>query len=151
MKYFEDIEVGDRRDLGSYLFTAEDIKQFASRYDPQPFHTDEEAAKRSHFGGLVASGWHTAAIYMKLQAREIAKHRAELEMTGLSPGFRNLRWPKPVFAGDTLSYVTEVIRKRDLATRPAWGLVFSRITAVNQRGDLAFEFEGSAFIGRRPA
>jgi acyl dehydratase len=149
MKFFEDIEIGHRRDLGRYTFSAEDIKQFASRHDPQPFHLDEEAAKRSHFGGLVASGWHTASIFMKLQARQIAARGVELEQTGLSPGFRDLRWPKPVFAGDTLAYTSEVIRKRELASRPGWGIVFSRVTAVNQRGELVLEFEGSVFVARR--
>ncbi|MEX2127701.1 MAG: MaoC family dehydratase [Xanthobacteraceae bacterium] len=149
MKFFEDIAIGDRRELGHYTFGAEDIKQFAARYDPQPFHTDEAVAARSHFGGLVASGWHTASIFMKLQAREIAARGAEPERTGISPGFRELRWPKPVFAGDTLTYTTEVIRKRELASRPEWGIVFSHITAVNQRGELVLEFEGCVFIGRR--
>lgn len=149
MKFFEDVSVGIRRKLGSYTFAADDIKQFAARYDPQPFHTDEEAAKRSHFGGLVASGWHTASIFMKLQAREIATRNAELEITGVSPGFRNLRWLKPVYAGDTLTYTSEVVRKRELATRPQWGIVFSHVMAHNQRGELVFEFESSVLIARR--
>lgn len=151
MTFFEDVNVGDRRELGRYTFTAEDIKQFASRYDPQPFHTSEEAAARSHFGTLVASGWHTASIFMKLQARVIAERRLDLARTGPSPGFRNLRWPKPVLAGDTLTYATEVVRKRELNSRPGWGIVFSHVTAVNQRGELAFEFEASVFLARRGA
>jgi acyl dehydratase len=151
MRFLEDMEIGERRELGSYTFTAADIKRFAALYDPQPFHTDEEAAKRSHFGGLVASGWHTASIYMKLQARQIAAGATDLEMTGPSPGFRNLHWLKPVFAGDTLTYATEVIRKRELATRPEWGIVFSHITAVNQHGERVFELEGSVLVGRRAA
>ena len=149
MIFFEDVAIGDRRELGPYTFTAEDIKQFASRYDPQPFHIDEAAAARSHFGGLVASGWHTASIFMKLQARAIAERRQELAHTGLSPGFRNLRWLKPVFAGDTLTYSSEVVRKRELASRPSWGIVFSQVTALNQRGELVFEFEASVFLARR--
>jgi acyl dehydratase len=151
MMFFEDIEVGARRELGRHTFTAEDIKQFAARYDPQPFHTDEEAAKRSHFGGLIASGWHTASVFMKLQARVIAERRQELARTGPSPGFRNLRWPKPVFAGDTLIYSSEVVRKREHASRPNWGIIFSQVTAQNQHGEVVFEFEASVFLARRNA
>ena len=100
---FEDFAIGNRYELGRHTFSAEDIIQFATRYDPQPFHTDEVAAARSHFGGLVASGWHTASVYMKLQARAIAERGTDLAQSGPSPGFRNLRWPRPVFAGDTLT------------------------------------------------
>jgi len=149
--YFEDIEVGARRELGSYTFTAGEIKRFAAQFDPQPFHLDEEAAKRSHFGGLVASGWHTASVFMKLQSRLINQIGADVSKAGPSPGYRNLRWLKPVFAGDTLTYATEVVRKRELATRPQWGIVFSHITALNQRGELVYEFEASVMFARRSA
>jgi acyl dehydratase len=151
MIFFDDIEVGNRRELGSYTFTADEIKRFARQFDPQPFHLDEEAAKQSHFGGLVASGWHTASVFMKLQSRMINQIGAEVSKAGPSPGYRNLRWPKPVFAGDTLTYSTEVVRKRELASRPQWGIVFSHITAVNQRGELVYEFEGSVMFARREA
>jgi acyl dehydratase len=151
MRYFEDIEVGERTELGSYTFSAEDIKQFAERFDPQPFHIDEEAAKRSHFGGLIASGWHTASIFMKLQAQAILKRAMEPATTGVSPGFRNLRWLKPVYAGDTLSYHTAVIRKRELSTRPQWGIVFNQVTALNQHGEVALEIESSVLVARRVA
>jgi acyl dehydratase len=147
--YFEDAEVGTRRELGSYAFTADEIKRFAAQFDPQPFHLEEEAAKRSHFGGLVASGWHTASVFMKLQSRLINQIGAEVSKAGPSPGYRDLRWLKPVFAGDTLTYSTEVVRKRELATRPQWGIVFSHITAVNQRGELVYEFEASVMFARR--
>ena len=151
MIYFDDIKVGDRRELGSYTFTADEIKRFARQFDPQPFHLDEEAAKKSHFGGLVASGWHTASVFMKLQSRLINHIGAEVSKAGPSPGYRNLRWLKPVFAGDTLTYSTEVVRKRELATRPQWGIVFTHVTAVNQRGELVYEFEASVMFARREA
>jgi acyl dehydratase len=151
MLWFEDVAIGMRRELGSFTFTADEIKRFAWKYDPQPFHMDEEAAKRSHFGGLVASGWHTASVFMKLQSQEIARRATELEKTGPSPGFRKLRWLKPVYAGDTLSYSTEVVRKRELASRPDWGIVFSKVSAVNQRGEPVYEFEASILIARRRA
>jgi acyl dehydratase len=149
--WYEDIEVGDRRELGSYTFTAEEIKRFARKFDPQPFHLDEEAAKQSHFGGLAASGWHTASVFMKLQSRMINEIGADVRKSGPSPGYRNLRWLKPVLAGDTLTYATEVVRKRELATRPEWGIVFSQISALNQRGERVYEFEGSVLFARRDA
>lgn len=151
MIYYEDIEIGARRELGSYTFTADEIKRFAQQFDPQPFHMDEDAAKRSHFGGLVASGWHTASVFMKLQSKMINEMGADVRKSGPSPGYRDLRWIKPVFAGDTLTYATEVVRKRELATRPEWGIVFSHITALNQRGELVYEFEGSVLFARRDA
>ena len=147
--YYEDIAVGVRRELGSYTFTADEIKRFARQFDPQPFHLDEEAAKRSHFGALVASGWHTASVFMKLHSRMINETRTDVRKSGPSPGYRNLRWLKPVFAGDTLSYSTEVVRKRELASRPEWGIVFTHITAINQHGELVYEFEGSVLFARR--
>jgi acyl dehydratase len=149
--WYEDIQLGDRRELGSYTFTAEEIKRFARKFDPQPFHLDEEAAKQSHFGGLAASGWHTASVFMKLQSRMINEIGADVRKSGPSPGYRNLRWLKPVLAGDTLTYTTEVVRKRELATRPEWGIVFSQITAVNQRGERVYEFEGSVLFARKDA
>jgi acyl dehydratase len=149
--YFEDIEIGTRRELGSYTFEADEIKRFARQFDPQPFHTDEEAAKQSHFGGLVASGWHTASVFMKLQSRLINEIGADVRKAGPSPGFRNLCWLKPVFAGDTLTYATAVVRKRELNSRPEWGNVFSHNTAINQRGELVYEFEASVLFARRDA
>ena len=158
MPYFEDIRIGDRRELGSFAFTAENIKAFAAQFDPQPFHLDEDAGRRSHFGGLSASGWHVAAAYMKLTVanieREVAEAIARGETpvpSGPSPGFRELKWIKPVLAGDTLSYASETGAKRELASRPEWGLVSMYNTGINQRGELAFSFMGSVFMPRRPA
>jgi acyl dehydratase len=149
--WYEDIEVGARRELGSYTFVAEEIKRFAAKFDPQPFHLDEEVAKQSHFGGLAASGWHTASVFMKLQSRLINEIGADVRKSGPSPGYRNLRWLKPVLAGDTLTYTTEVVRKRELATRPEWGIVFTQVSAVNQRGERVYEFEASVLFARRSA
>jgi acyl dehydratase len=149
--WFEDVEIGARRELGSYTFTADEIKRFAREFDPQPFHLDEEAAKQSHFGGLAASGWHTASVFMKLQSRMINEIGADVRKSGPSPGFRNLRWLKPVLAGDTLTYSTEIVRKRELATRPEWGIVFTQVTALNQRGEKVYEFEASVLFARKTA
>ena len=119
MKFWEDIAVGERAEVGRYTFTAENIKAFAQRFDPQPFHLDEAEAARSHFGALCASGWHTASVWMRLmveyQNREDAATRARGEAVatlGPSPGFRELKWLKPVYVGDTVTYSTEIIDKR---------------------------------------
>jgi len=156
MKFFEDIVAGERAELGSHTFTADDIKCFARRYDPQPFHLDEDAAARSHFGALCASGWHTAATWMRLmvehQVREDAAQRQRGEAVatlGPSPGFRELKWLKPVYAGDTVSYATEIIDKRTSSSRPEWGLMSIRNTGVNQNGELVISFISVAFVQRR--
>ena len=156
MKFFEDIVAGERAELGSHTFTADDIKRFARRYDPQPFHLDEDAAARSHFGALCASGWHTAATWMRLmvehQVREDAAQRQRGEAVatlGPSPGFRELKWLKPVYAGDTVSYATEIIDKRTSSSRPEWGLMSIRNTGVNQNGELVISFISVAFVQRR--
>jgi acyl dehydratase len=157
MKYLEDFEIGATAELGRHTFMAEEIKTFAARFDPQPFHTDEEAAARSHFGGLIASGWHTAAACMraivdyKRREREAEQARGEATaQTGVSPGFRDLKWLKPVYAGDTITYVMEVIETRPLKSRPGWGLAVSRNTGTNQDGELVFSFVGSVFVQCRP-
>lgn len=157
MRYFDDIMVGDRIALGSHAFTADDIKAFAKKYDPQPFHMDEAAAATSHFGALCASGWHTVAAWMRLrvlyQQREDAERLDRGEIVaklGPSPGFRELRWLKPVYAGDTVTYASEVAEKRCSKSRPGWGLIFARNTGTNQKGELVMSFLGSGFVERRP-
>jgi acyl dehydratase len=157
MPYFEDLEIGARNEIGSHRFTAEEIKAFAERYDPQPFHLDEDAAARSHFGGLVASGWHTAAMWMRLAVdrrkrdAEAARARGEpVAALGPSPGFRELKWLLPVRAGDTITYATEVVDKRVSASRPGWGLMYVLNTGTNQDGKLVLSFLSTAFVERRP-
>ena len=115
MRFFEDMKVGQRRELGSFTFTAELIKTFAAQFDPQTFHLDEEAGRQSLFGGLAASGWHVGSVCMKLlvadaqrQAAEAAARGEPVAVWGPSPGFRELRWIKPVLAGDTISYASEI-------------------------------------------
>jgi len=155
MRYFEDVAIGTRRELGSYTFTAERIKAFAAKYDPQAFHLDEEAGRKSLFGGLAASGWHTASAWMRAAVDSGSRARSadadDALAGGPSPGFKNLRWPKPVLAGDTITFFTEVKSKRASVTRPQWGLIFVLNTGENQRGELVFSFDGSAFVPRRPA
>ncbi len=154
--FFEDLAPGQTRDLGGYTFEADEIIRFAKQFDPQVFHVDPEAAKRSHFGGLCASGWHTAAVWMKLmvdfrrRAREATLARGERPRElGPSPGFKELRWLKPVYAGDTISFASTFVEKRPSASRPGWGLAFHRNTGDNQHGERVFEFTGAAFWERR--
>ena len=153
MRFFEDMEIGQRSDLGSFTFTAELIKKFASQFDPQRFHLDEEEGRKSLFGGLAASGWHVGSVCMKLlvadgqrQATEAAARGEKVAMWGPSPGFRDLRWLKPVLAGDTISYASEVESLRSSGTRPEWGIVQARNTGTNQRGELVFSLLATAFV-----
>ena len=119
--------------------TADEIKSFAERFDPQPFHLDEAVAEQSHFGALCASGWHTVLIWMRLRIVEM-RHEVEAQRTrgepiaqlGPSPGFRELKWLEPVYAGDTITYASEVMDARPLDSRPGWGLVQYFNSGVNQ-------------------
>lgn len=149
--YWEDIELGTRRELGSYTFTEGEIIRFAKKYDPQPFHIDKDAAKNSIFGGLIASGWHTAAIWMKLAIEDRTRNaNARTMRSGVSPGFENMKWLKPVRPGMTLSYSSETIEKVELHSRPELGLVKTRNEARDANGELIFSFIGKGFMQRRP-
>ena len=154
-RFFEELEVGSRHELGSFVFTAEEIIAFARSFDPQPFHMDEAAARSSLFGTLAASGWHTAAVWMATMVehrkRQLAATIGRPARLGPSPGFRNLRWSKPVLAGDRITYFSEVVDKRESASRPQWGLFFHRNTGVNQKGEEVFSFDGCVFVERKPA
>ena len=156
MKFFEEIAVGERMELGKYTFTAGSIKAFARDFDPQPFHLDEAEAARSIYGALIASGWQTAAVWMRLmvehQRREDEARRARGEPVaalGPSPGFRELKWLKPVYAGDTISYSTEVVDARPSNSRPGWGLMTIRNSGVNQKGEPVISFVSVVFVERR--
>jgi acyl dehydratase len=157
MTYFEDVRIGERREIGRHTFTAEEIKTFAARYDPQLFHLDEKAAEESQFGKLCASGWHTAAVCMKLlledRRRRIDEMQARGEPVGTwgpSPGFRDLKWLKPVYVGDTITYATEPVETRPSQSRPEWGVVTMRHTGANQDGEMVYAITVSAFMQRRP-
>lgn len=156
MTYFEDLRIGTRFEVGSHTFTAEEIKAFARQFDPQPFHMDEAAAARSSFGALCASGWHTAAICLRLIVTDRQRRQEEMRRrgepvarTGPSPGLRELRWLKPVYAGDTISFAHEIVELRDLPDRPDVGLRVSRNTGTNQKGELVYSVLSSTFIERR--
>lgn len=157
MKYFEDIAVGERTPVGRHIFTADDIKAFATRFDPQPFHVDGAAAKRSHFGRLAASGWHSAVIWMRMMVAErrrqaeAARSRGEpVAAMGPALGLRELKWLKPVYVDDTIAYETEVIDTRVSESRPNLGLLTLRSTGINQRGELVISFVSTTFVERRP-
>jgi acyl dehydratase len=156
VSYFEDIRVGDAYALGRHTFTAADIKSFATRYDPQPFHIDETAAKNSHFGALCASGWHTAAAWMRLMVDyrrgtiEAARRRGEAVGTiGPALGFRELKWLKPVYVNDSIDYAAEVVEMRASESRPKLGLMSIRATGTNQNGELVISFVSTTFVELR--
>jgi acyl dehydratase len=156
MNYFEDFRVGARTELGSHTFMADEMKAFAREFDPQPFHIDEEAAARSHFGALIASGWHTAAVCLRHVVEDRHRRQAELRSrgepvarTGPSPGLRDIKWPKPVYVGDTISFATEIVELRDNSRRPDVGLRIARNTGINQRGELVYSVLSSTYIQRR--
>ncbi|CAN7259418.1 phenylacetic acid degradation protein paaN [compost metagenome] len=147
MLYFEDFEVGSRRELGSYLVTEEEILAFARQYDPQPFHIDKEAAARSIYGGLISSGWMTCSIMMRLLVLSSTGKSASMG----SPGVDEIRWLKPVYAGDTLSVVLNVLDTRPSQSKPDRGVVHTQWEATNQRGELVCTVKGMGMYGRRPA
>ncbi|KLK93310.1 dehydratase [Microvirga vignae] len=154
--YFEDLVIGETEELGSYRFEPDDIVAFAKQFDPQRFHVDAEAAKNSLFGALCASGWHTASVWMKqmvghrsrIRANALA-HGARPARLGPSPGFTDLKWLKPVYAGDTITYRSTVTGKRVSNSRPGWGLVFHHNSGTNQHGEEVFSFEGMVFWERQ--
>ena len=156
MNFFEDISIGQRRDIGSFTFTAETIKAFAAKFDPQRFHLSEEEGRKSLFGGLAASGWHVGSACMKLlvadvqrRASEAVARGEEVAVWGPSPGFRELRWIKPVLAGDTISFASEVESLRESSSRPGWGILEARNSGTNQRGEMVFSMLAIAFVPKR--
>ena len=146
IRYFEDFVVGQSVELGTYQFTAESIIAFASAYDPQVFHVDPERARQSMYGGLIASGWHTSAVYMRLLVDGLLGQAASLG----SPGLDSLRWLKPVRPGDTLTARITFIDCRLSNTRPDRGIVRSRGEMTNQHRELVMQVEAINFFSRRP-
>lgn len=147
------LQIGKTITLGKHKFTAQEIKEFARKFDPQPFHLDEKSAEGSLFGRLCASGWHTAATWMKynLQFREDAMAtvwtgEGPEPVFGPSPGFEKLRWLKPVYAGETVTFTRRALSHRALASRPGWRLLKLLCEAFDSTGDKVLEFESAVMV-----
>ena len=146
-RYWDDYEVGQKFDLGSTSFTADEIVDFGRQYDPQSFHVDAAAAGQSMFGGLIASGWHVTAKLMRLFVDNYVDQRTALG----SPGVDEVRWLKPVRPGDTLSAWVECAGKVPSKSRPEMGIVHEQWRATNQKGELVMTLKGTNMVRRRPA
>ncbi len=147
MIYFEDLIVGAEREFGTYQVTREEVIEFASKYDPQPFHLSDEAAAQTHFGRIAASGWHTAAMTMAVIARAVVGEK----QAGLgSPGIDDLRWRKPVYPGDTLTVSGKIIEKTPSRSKPEIGSFRSATTVTNQHGEPVMTFTSIVLMRRRP-
>jgi acyl dehydratase len=144
--YFEDFTVGKKIETGSVTVSEAEIIEFASRFDPQPFHVDQEAAAESMFGGIIASGWHTCSMMMRLVVDGFLRDSASLG----SPGVDEVRWLKPVRGGDVLSVSSAVLESVPSASRPDRGVIFSQWEAKNQHGDLVATVKGRGMFLRRP-
>jgi len=147
VRYFEDFAPGQVIELGSRTITKDGIVAFAREFDPQPFHTDEAAAARSIFGGLLASGWHTGSLAMRILYDGLLKDTVSLG----SPGIDELRWLKPVRPGDTLSLRMTILETIPSRTKPDRGLVRSLMEMRNQHGEVVLTIRGLSLLGRRPA
>lgn len=143
-------EIGVVAPLGSHTFDAEGIKAFARKYDPQPFHIDEEAAKESVFGGLCASGWQTAAVWMRRNldtpGRKSWTGSGPAPVFGPSPGITNLKWLKPVYAGETVSFSRTATSHRPMASRPGWQMLNVRAEGVDSTGAKVIEFDSAVLV-----
>lgn len=141
--YFEDLEVGSSIELGNYRVTKEEILEFARKYDPQPFHVDEKEAEESMFKGLVASGWHTSAICMRLYVDAILNRSASMG----SPGVDKLRWKRPVRPGDTLHGQFSILEKNDF--REGIGRIKGKAQLFNQNDKLVLMFIGEGLFAKK--
>lgn len=144
-RYWEDFTPGETLPLGERTFTSEEIVDFARQWDPQPFHLDPEAGARTHFGGLVASGWHTACAFMRLYVDAVLRDSTSLG----SPGMSELRWLKPVRPGETLRGFVHVLEVLPSGKHPDRGTVRMRFEMRNAQGEPAMEATGRGFFGRR--
>ena len=147
MRFFEDLKAGDKFSTAEHMVTAEEIMAFGRQYDPQAFHLDPVAAETTFFGRLVASGWHTAAVSMRLMVE------GEMELDGgvIGQGVEALRWPRPVLPGDRLRVVTEILELRPAPARPDRGLIKLHCRTLNQAGKAVQDMTATLLIARRPA
>src|SRR5689334_3880089 len=149
MIYFEDLQIGARTDFGSYEVTREEVLDFAHKYDPQPFHLSDEAAAKTHFGRIAASGWHTCAMVMAM----LVEHMQAEPQAGLGGiGIDELRWLKPVFPGDVLTCESELLEKTRSRSKPHMGTGRIRVTAFNQQDEPVMSYVNIFLIAvREPA
>jgi len=144
--YFEDITVGDVAEFGAYNVTKEEVIDFATKYDPQPFHLDEEQAKVSVFGGLCASGWHSCAMTMRM----LVDHMRERRVASMgSPGMDSIKWIRPVMVGDTLHVQASVDAKRESKSRPEIGFLKGTYKVTNQKGENVMVMHSNYMVAKR--
>jgi acyl dehydratase len=146
-RYFEDFKLGDVVEAGSRKLTKDEIVAFAREFDPQPFHTDETAAKESIYGGLIASGWHSGSLLMRMFYEAVIRDSASMG----SPGIDDLRWLKPVRPGDTLRFRSTVVEVTPSRSKPDRGLVRTLCELLNQDGEVVMSLKPVNFFLRRPA
>ena len=144
--YFEDFAPGQDIDLGTRTVTEEEIVAFARAYDPQPFHVDRDAAAHSIYGGVIASGWHTCGMMMRMVVDGLLNRSASMG----SPGLDGVRWLAPVRAGDTLNVRYQTVQVKASRSKPDRGVVWSKWVAINQHGQTVCTVEGMGMFGRRP-
>jgi acyl dehydratase len=145
-RYFEDFPEGYAQDLGTFSLSADEIIDFARKYDPQPMHVDVEAGRASIYGGLIASGWQTVAMYMRLLVDGVIGQSASMG----SPGVDSVRWLKPVRPDETLRARALVLESRASNSRPDWGIVRTRGEVLNQDDEVVMRLEAVNFFARRP-
>ena len=147
MLYLEDMKIGQKASFGNYRVTRDEVIDFASKYDSQPFHLDDDAAAKTHFGRLSASGWHTAAMTMSM----LVENLKNAKQAGLgSPGLDELRWLKPVYPGDTLRVETELTDVRPSRSRPEMGSIHSLVTVFNQDDVPVMTMKSIGLVATRP-
>lgn len=147
MIYFEDLVVGHKATFGTYPVTRDEVLEFARKYDPQPFHLSDEAAAKTHFGRLAASGWHTAAMTMAVIVRHLG---AEPQASLGSPGIDELRWLRPVYPGDTLMVSGTILDKNPSRSKPDLGSFRTETEVTNQDGVVVMRYTSIVLIRRRP-
>ncbi len=148
MRYFEDLIVGVEEEFGTCEVTREEVLEFARKYDPQPFHLSDDAAAKTHFGRLAASGWHTCAMTMAIIVRHLSEGEGQAGLG--SPGIDELRWLKPVYPGDTLRLRGRLIEKTPSRSKPDIGSYRSEMTVSNQHDEPVMRFTSIVLIRRRP-
>lgn len=145
-QYYEDLEVGHVEHFGAYFVERSEVIAFAQKYDPQPFHLSDEAAAQTAFGRIAASGWHTCAMMMAM----VVAHMQKVGHQGLgAPGIDELRWPQPVYPGDTLRCEAKLLSKRRSASRPEMGLFRKAMIVRNQHGDVVMTLTSTGMVATR--